>query len=134
MNVGAGSHASYFAPGEYVFSVRPKPVRRALRMVDTARQVWRESLRQGMSDPTDGEWSEAFAVPFIDYARGDGLRVGPGTSHELGRRCCSPGTSPGWTATAGCGGWTPVTRSAASGPRPGPSTTGTARSAPPGRT
>ena len=84
VHVGAGSHAGYFAPGEYVFSVRPKPVRRALRLVDTARQVWRESLRQGMSDPTDREWSEAFAVPFIDYARGDGQRIGPGTDALLG--------------------------------------------------
>ena len=82
VNVGAGSHASYFSPGEYVFSVRPKPVRRALRMVETARQVWSESLHQGMTDPAAGEWSEAFAVPFIDYARGDGQQVGPGTAHE----------------------------------------------------
>ena len=38
--------------------------------------------RQGIADPTAAEWSEAFAVPFIDYARGDGPRVGPGT--EIG--------------------------------------------------
>jgi hypothetical protein len=79
VNVGAGSHAGYFSPGEYVFSVRPEPVQRALRVVETLRQVWRESLHQGIGDPAADEWSEAFAVPFIDYARGDGLRVGPGT-------------------------------------------------------
>ena len=45
----------------------------------SARQVWRESLGQGLSDPSVPDWSEAFAVPFIDYARGDGPRVGPGT-------------------------------------------------------
>jgi hypothetical protein len=82
VNVGAGSHASYFSPGEYVFSVRPQPVRRALRMVDTVRQVWRESLHQGMADPAADEWSEAFTVPFIDYARGDGPQVGPGTPND----------------------------------------------------
>lgn len=79
VNVGAGSHASYFSPGEYVFSVRPGPVRQAARVADTARQVWRESLGQGITDPADEEWSAAFAIPFIDYARGDGPRVGPGT-------------------------------------------------------
>ena len=82
VNVGAGSHASYFSPGEYVFSVRPKPVQRIMKMVDTGRHVWSESLRQGIADPTSGEWSEAFAVPFIDYARGDGPQVGPGTPNE----------------------------------------------------
>ena len=96
VNVGAGSHASYFSPGEYVFSVRPKPVRRALRMVDTARQVWRESLHQGMADPAADEWSEAFAVPFIDYARGDGPQVGPGTAERLG-----PGADHRGRAVAG---------------------------------
>jgi hypothetical protein len=84
--VGAGSHAGYFSPGEYVFSVRPKPVRRALRMLDTTRQVWRESLHQGLAenpaDPGADEWSGAFAIPFIDYARGDGSRVGPGTENQ----------------------------------------------------
>jgi hypothetical protein len=82
VHVGAGSHASYFAPGEYVFSLRPAPVQRVMRGLEVARQVWRESFRQGIADPTAGEWSDAFAIPFIDYARGDGLRVGPGT--EIG--------------------------------------------------
>ena len=78
VHVGAGSHAGYFAPGEYLFSVRPKPVRRALRLVASARQIWRDSFQQGLSDPAVPEWTEAFAVPFIDYARGDGPRIGPG--------------------------------------------------------
>lgn len=77
--VGAGSHASYFSPGEYVFSVRPKPVVRVLRVVESIRDIWRDSLRQGLADPAGREWSEAFAIPFIDYARGDGRHVGPGT-------------------------------------------------------
>jgi hypothetical protein len=78
VHVGAGSHAGYFAPGEYLFSVRPKPVRRAMRLVESARQIWHDSLHQGISDPSVPEWTEAFAVPFIDYARGDGPRIGPG--------------------------------------------------------
>jgi hypothetical protein len=79
VHVGAGSHAGYFTAGEYLFTVRPEPVRRAMRVLGSARQVWRESLGQGLSDPSVPDWSEAFAVPFIDYARGDGPRVGPGT-------------------------------------------------------
>ena len=76
--VGAGSHASYFEPGEYITAV-PVPGFRPLRgLLDALRALWRDVLRQ--VDPGDlAERLEAWlSVPFIDYARGDGLAVGPG--------------------------------------------------------
>ena len=75
---GAGSHASYFESGEYVTPV-PLPAARPLhRALEGMRRLWRDVLRQ--DDPGDlgAAVSGALSIPFIDYARGDGLAVGPG--------------------------------------------------------
>jgi len=67
---GAGSHASYFRPGEYQAEVTlPMPgwvnwVNRALN------KFWTEVLDQPAGNP--------FRIPFVDFARGDGLKVGHG--------------------------------------------------------
>jgi hypothetical protein len=80
--VGAGSHASYFEPGEYI-ATAPLPGVRGLRgLLEALRVLWRDVLRQ--DDPGDlaarlGDW---FTVPFIDYARGDGRSFGPGQDAE----------------------------------------------------
>lgn len=68
--VGAGSHASYFQPGEYQAEVNlslPFWVRSARKMWN---RFWTETLGQQPPDP--------FRIPFVDYARGDGLSIGPG--------------------------------------------------------
>lgn len=78
--VCAGSHASYYAPGEYLTELElslPAPLSRAIR---TVRRFWRERLRQ-YALPTEGvesEGSGTFRIPFVDYARGDGLSIGEG--------------------------------------------------------
>jgi hypothetical protein len=75
---GAGSHASYFEAGEYVTPV-PLPALRPLHGVLMAlRHLWRDVLRQ--DDPGDlaARMEAALSIPFIDYARGDGLAIGPG--------------------------------------------------------
>jgi len=76
---GAGSHASYFERGEYVTEIPLPGLRGARGLLDALRSFWRESLRQ--PDPGDlGEsLASALSVPFVDYARGDGLAVGHGT-------------------------------------------------------
>jgi hypothetical protein len=74
---GAGSHASYFEQGEYVTQV-PLPALRPLRgLLAGARAFWRDTLRQ--DDPGDlaARLEAALSIPFTDYARGDGLAVGP---------------------------------------------------------
>jgi hypothetical protein len=75
---GAGSHASYFEQGEYVTRVPLPTVRGLGQALDAARTVWRDILRQ--TDPGDlqAAVSNALSIPFVDYARGDGLAVGPG--------------------------------------------------------
>lgn len=68
--VGAGSHASYFRPGEYMAEAHldlPGWVRRGFALFS---QFWTEALGQKPFDP--------FRIPFVDYARGDGFSIGPG--------------------------------------------------------
>ncbi len=77
---GAGSHASYFERGEYVTEI-PLPGLRGIRgFLEALRSFWRESLRQ----PDPGDLAAALAgalnVPFVDYARGEGLSIGAGSA------------------------------------------------------
>ncbi len=68
---GAGSHSGAFVPGDYVISVDPPQLRRALRATRRAQRFlapWRDETRPG----------PGLGIPFIDYARGDGRTVGPG--------------------------------------------------------
>ena len=72
----AGSHASYYAPGEYLTELDlplPRPVARFFR---GARGFWRERLGQYVGG--DAGDAGPFHIPFVDYARGDGLTIGEG--------------------------------------------------------
>ncbi|MBI1794618.1 MAG: hypothetical protein HYR70_10545 [Chloroflexi bacterium] len=69
---GAGSHASYFRSGEYQAEVNldlPSWVREAQKAWN---KLWVAALGQQPIDP--------FRIPFVDYARGNGLTIGPGGS------------------------------------------------------
>ena len=72
---GAGSHASYFKRGEYVTEV-PLPITKSfVRWVNRTASFWAITLRQGRGKP----WVlPDISVPFVDYARGDGISIGPG--------------------------------------------------------
>ena len=79
---GAGSHATYMERGEYIMRL-PLPGERLLHgVLDVVRRMWRDTLNQ----PDPGDLAEALkrlvSVPFVDYARGDGLTVGPGQEVE----------------------------------------------------
>ncbi len=79
---GAGSHATYLEQGEYIMAL-PFPGEQKLHgPLDLLRGFWRDTLSQ--PDPGDlaGKVRKAFSVPFVDYARGDGYRVGPGGDSE----------------------------------------------------
>lgn len=75
---GAGSHASYFERGEYLMNVQPAFLLPLKRLLHAARIFWAERLRQGDAEKLAQQLELALGVPFVDYARGDGLRVGPG--------------------------------------------------------
>jgi hypothetical protein len=74
---GAGSHASYFRPGEYQAEVPIPAPTRLKNVVQVLHRFWTQTLGQG-GDPH----AQPFRIPFIDFARGDGLAVGPGQAKE----------------------------------------------------
>jgi hypothetical protein len=55
------------------------PVKNALVW---ARRFWVEQLGQGDSAQAEQEVSNLISIPFVDYARGDGKRIGPGHDEE----------------------------------------------------
>jgi hypothetical protein len=78
---GAGSHASYYAPGEYLAELEMPFLSPLVRLVDYLQEGWRKFLHQTQINPnhTDARPSfNIFRVPFVDYARGDGICIGPG--------------------------------------------------------
>jgi hypothetical protein len=69
IHAGAGSHASYFRQGEYQAEVSTPLPEWAAGIIRALNKLWTETLGQR---PV-----EAFHIPFVDFARGDGLRLGP---------------------------------------------------------
>jgi hypothetical protein len=85
---GAGSHASYYQPGEYITEIELPFLSPFVRVVEGLQSSWRRILRQaqgnGRLDPPSSS-IDVFKVPFVDYARGDGIAIGPGTNREWGK-------------------------------------------------
>ncbi|MDT0305266.1 hypothetical protein [Streptomonospora wellingtoniae] len=72
--VGAGSHSHQMLPGDYLIQVDPAVLRGVVRL-------WRRmTLRLFRGDSRIVR--HGIGVPFVDYARGDGVRVGPGGDRE----------------------------------------------------
>ena len=69
---GAGSHASYFRRGEYQAEAN-LPLPGWLRAAtNTLQRFWGRLLGR------EAAGGSPFRIPFVDYARGDGLSIGPG--------------------------------------------------------
>jgi hypothetical protein len=81
---GAGSHASYYAPGEYLAELELPFLAPLVRLAETVQSTWRNLLRYNQDGA--GKAAESsfniFRVPFVDYARGDGVVIGPGGDLE----------------------------------------------------
>jgi hypothetical protein len=73
---GAGSHASYFRRGEYQAEIALPAPRRVRQAANALAKLWRERLGQG------DETRRPLRIPFVDFARGDGLEIGPGSPNE----------------------------------------------------
>ena len=68
---GAGSHSGAFIPGDYVVSVDPpqvRPILEFLRRMQRLLAPWRHYTGA----------PAGLGIPFVDYARGDGIAIGPG--------------------------------------------------------
>jgi hypothetical protein len=83
--VGAGSHASYYAPGEYLAELELPFLSPLIRLMDWLQRFWQKTLGQIQDQqvqPSGQAEFNIFRVPFVDYARGDGLSIGPGQDEE----------------------------------------------------
>lgn len=74
---GAGSHAGYFERGDYVMGFEPEWLSPLKNGINRLRRFWVETLNQGDIDEFIEQVGNAFNVPFVDYARGDGEVIGP---------------------------------------------------------
>lgn len=74
---GAGSHASYFERGDYIMGIEPKWITPVKDVFNGFRRFWVETLKQGESEEFVEKVGELFSIPFVDYARGDGVAIGP---------------------------------------------------------
>jgi hypothetical protein len=86
MFVGAGSHAGYFSAGEYLAEVELRFLSAFVRVIDYFEVLGRKALRQGRDKRTGERESSfnVFRIPFVDYARGEGLSIGAGQPVEWG--------------------------------------------------
>jgi hypothetical protein len=71
---GAGSHSGAVIPGDYLVRANPASLRSLVRGVRRVASV--------LSPWTGDRAGPGVGIPFIDYARGDGTRVGPGGDRE----------------------------------------------------
>ena len=78
---GAGSHASYFQPGEYLAELELPFLSPLVRLVDRLNAIGRRLIRETRGphhpDANSASSFNVFRIPFVDYARGDGRSIGP---------------------------------------------------------
>jgi hypothetical protein len=93
--VGAGSHAGYFAPGEYLADIELTFLAPLRRLWGYVLRVWWLLSRQVRADLEEPR-PRTLTVPFVDYARGDGVAIGPGERLAWEARSLAP--EPLWVA------------------------------------
>lgn len=90
--VAAGSHAGYFRRGEYLTELELPIFQPLAKIYGRLSAFWHEQLRQYQGDePSSSEEprleeprTNLFRIPFVDYARGDGISLGPGQDKAWG--------------------------------------------------
>jgi hypothetical protein len=99
--VCAGSHANHYAPGEYLIELGLNLPPLLAKARNAAWALWRKTLRQYARDGTRSGTARAwsyFHIPFVDYARGDGLAVGPGQEKEWDPPRLITNPTPQWVS------------------------------------
>jgi hypothetical protein len=79
--VAAGSHACYFRRGEYLTELELSFLQPLSRIINWLQQFWYNQLQQYQDEAETQQPEQAsniFRIPFVDYARGDGITIGPG--------------------------------------------------------
>jgi hypothetical protein len=92
---GAGSHASYYEHGEYLTEIEIPFLAPLVKTANQVQALWARLLKQATNRDQERHTDVTFRVPFVDYARGDGLSVGPGQAHPWEEPCLLNPT-PGW--------------------------------------
>lgn len=85
--VAAGSHASYFRRGEYLTELELSFLQPLANVTDWLQRIWYNQLQQYQDEPDKEHLEQAsniFRIPFVDYARGDGITLGPGQPRVWG--------------------------------------------------
>jgi hypothetical protein len=90
--VGGGSHAHYYRPGEYIIESAIPWLNRFEPASRLARQAWRKIFGDTLYD--DASDKPLFVIPFVEYARGDGVSIGPGQPYEWQCELLDP--APRW--------------------------------------
>lgn len=75
--VGAGSHASYFLPGEYMTEIEVPFLSPLASIIRRAQVFVKDRFGIRLGQATERALN-VLRAPFIDYARGDGAIIGPG--------------------------------------------------------
>lgn len=71
VNAGAGSHSGAYLPGDYLVRVQPPALARMFSVLT--------GVRSALFPWTRNRPSLGVGIPYIDYRRGDGVCIGPGT-------------------------------------------------------
>ena len=71
VNAGAGSHSGAYLPGDYLVRVQLRSLKRWFDAIARVREL--------LFPWTRGTPRAGFGIPYVDYKRGDGIEVGPGT-------------------------------------------------------
>jgi hypothetical protein len=86
IHVCAGSHSNQYAAGEYLTEMELSFMSPLARLLGAARSFWHKTLRQYEDDEAEPGRQNGtptiFRIPFVDYARGDGLTIGPEQEKE----------------------------------------------------
>ena len=97
---GAGSHASYYTGGEYLAELELPFLAPLVQLLDRLQRSLRKALGRDQdegAETLDQTEFNIFRVPFVDYARGDGISIGPGQDKEWGEpRLLDP--VPAWAS------------------------------------
>jgi hypothetical protein len=93
--VGAGSHAHYYRPGEYLIESAIPGLERIEPIARAVRRGWRKLFGDSTVDTHDN--APLFTIPFVEYARGDGLSIGPGQQRNWEPVVLEPAlNAPNW--------------------------------------
>lgn len=81
---GAGSHSGAYLAGEYLVRVEPPALTQVFRAVARVREL--------LFPWTRGRPRSGLAIPYVDYKRGDGVSIGPGTKYPWAARLIDDST------------------------------------------